>query len=224
MRQSTLVPRPQIEPIDGVYRPATDSQLLLETFALHGPKPVAAVLDLCCGSGVQGIAASLRGHSVDAVDIDRRAVVASRRNALLNGVQISVRHGNLFAPVSGRQFDAILANPPYVPSPKGRGFSSFNWSDGGPDGRTLIDQICEQAANHLAVGGSLWLVHSSLADVEQSVRALELQGMDVDKLAEREEPFGPLTRERLDMLRAAGRVRAEDKSERLTVIRAAAPN
>lgn len=224
MRQSTLIPRPQIEPIDGVYRPAADSTLLLEAFSTHGPKPVATVLDLCCGSGIQGIAASLTGHHVEAVDSDRRAVVASRRNALLNGVILPVRHGDLFEPVAGRRFDAILANPPYVPSPKGGAFSSYPWSDGGPDGRVVIDRICEQASSHLTRNGALWLVHSSLADVSRTTRELELRGMHVERIAEREEPFGPLTRERLDLLLAEGLVAPTETFERLVVVRATASN
>lgn len=222
MRQSTLIPRPQIEPIDGVYKPAADSQLLLETFALHGPAPVATVLDLCCGSGVQGIAASLRGHLVDAVDADRRAVVASRRNALLNGVQMPVRQGDLFEAVSGRRFDAVLVNPPYVPTPKGIGLSSYPWSDGGPDGRALIDRICNQASEHLTSDGSLWMIHSSLADVNKTVHQLTKRRMVVELIAEQVEPFGPLTRERLQMLRATGMIGATDECERLVVIRATA--
>lgn len=224
MRQSTLVPRPQIEPIDGVYRPQADSELLLETFALQGPTPVATVLDLCCGSGIQGIAASLQGHCVEAVDADRRAVVASRRNALLNGVQMPVRHGDLFEAVAGRRFDAVLANPPYVPSPKGSGFSSYAWSDGGPDGRELIDRICDQVPNHLTEDGALWMVHSSLADIDLTVLELQRRGLIVEEMAEREEPFGPLTRERLQMLRAAGMIRPTDTCERLAVLRATASN
>lgn len=222
MRQSALIPRPQIEPIDGVYRPAEDSQLLLEAFALEGPAPAATVLDLCCGSGIQGIAASLLGHCVEAVDLDRRAVVASRRNALLNGVQMPVRQGDLFEPVTGRRFDAILVNPPYVPSPKGRGFSSFTWSDGGPDGRRLIDRICDRAADHLAVNGSLWMIHSSLTDVSRTVLRLANLGFIVESISERDVPFGPLTRERIQLLRAAGMVSPTESHERLTVIKATA--
>lgn len=222
MRRSTLIPRPQIEPLDGVYKPAADSQLLLETFALHGPSPVATVLDLCCGSGVQGIAAALRGHRVEAVDADRRAVVASRRNALLNGVQMPVRQGDLFEAVSGRRFDAILVNPPYVPTPKGIGLSSYPWSDGGPDGRALIDRICDQVSEYLTGDGSLWMIHSSLAGVKKSVRQLVNRRMVVERVAERDEPFGPLTRERLQMLRATGMIGSTDECERLVVIKATA--
>lgn len=222
MRETTLVPRPQIEPINGVYRPARDSQLLLETFALHGPAPAATVLDLCCGSGVQGIAAALQGHYVEAVDSDRLAVVASRRNALLNGVQMPVRHGDLFEGAAGRRYDAVLANPPYVPTPRGNGFSSYEWSDGGPDGRTLIDRICDQVSDFLAPDGALWMVHSSLADIKRTIRELQHRGMAVEEMADCEEPFGPLTRERLQMLRAAGMVRPTDTSERLAVLKAAA--
>ncbi|HEY1294033.1 MAG TPA: methyltransferase, partial [Chloroflexota bacterium] len=57
------------------------------------------VLDLGSGSGACGLAAARRGCSVVAVDINPSAVRCTRINALLNNLDIDVRHGNLFAPV-----------------------------------------------------------------------------------------------------------------------------
>ncbi|CAM9751899.1 unnamed protein product, partial [Heterosigma akashiwo] len=55
----------------------------------HAPrKRVEKLLDLCCGSGIQGIVAAASGYasSVVCVDINPRAVRFARANALLNGV------------------------------------------------------------------------------------------------------------------------------------------
>ncbi|CAM9209814.1 unnamed protein product [Scytosiphon promiscuus] len=57
----------------------------------QGKPRAEEILDLCCGSGVQGIAAAVlrRGEaSVTCVDISPRAVRFARFNALLNGLQL----------------------------------------------------------------------------------------------------------------------------------------
>ena len=76
----------------------------------------ASVLDVFTGSGVLGVSAALLGaRAVMATDISWRAVLNARMNALLNGVQLRARRGDLFAPVAEERFDLVLANPPYVP-------------------------------------------------------------------------------------------------------------
>ena len=68
------------------------------------------VLDLCCGSGVQGIAAAaLRGGNalVTCVDINPRAVRFARFNALLNGLDES-----RFRAVAGDLYCALASRRP----------------------------------------------------------------------------------------------------------------
>lgn len=214
---------PEIEPIEGVYVPSHDSRLLIETaLGQHSLHPGTEVLDLCCGSGVVGIAAAMRGGRVDAVDADRLAVVAARRNSLLNGVQMSVRQGDLFSPVEEMRYDLILSNPPYVPTPSRGSFGRFGWSDGGPDGRFLVDRICLSVDRHLAPGGELLMVHSSLSNTERSLEMLNDSGLDAEIVAEREIPFGPISLERIDYLRECGHAGPDDDYERISVIRAVA--
>lgn len=67
------------------------------------------ILDLCCGSGVQGIAAVVlrRGQaSVTCVDINPRAIRFSRFNALLNGLDIGTEEND----VGGRNFRAVVGD------------------------------------------------------------------------------------------------------------------
>ena len=85
-------------------------------------RPVASVLDMCCGSGVQGIcAAAADPHiAVTALDLSPRAVRFTRFNAALNGLsrRITAECSDLYAAVpAGQRFRAILANPPYIPVP-----------------------------------------------------------------------------------------------------------
>ena len=70
-------------------------------------------LDLCCGSGIQGLIASSYSKEVTSVDINPRAIRFSRFNAQLNGIKnIKFQLGSLYESLSGRSFDLILANPP----------------------------------------------------------------------------------------------------------------
>src|SRR5437763_2724499 len=104
-------------PVPGVFKPHSDSWMLAEHVRRERLTGDAGVLDLCAGSGVLAITAALCGaRSVTAVDVSRRAVLAIRLNAQLNGVSVRAVRGDLFAPVAGRRFGLIVSNPPYVPS------------------------------------------------------------------------------------------------------------
>ena len=77
-----------------------------------------------------------------AVDVSARAVLTARLNSALHHARLSVRRGDLFAPVRGRRFGLVLANPPYVPAatdalPRHRAGRSW---DAGTDGRAVLDR------------------------------------------------------------------------------------
>ncbi len=209
---------PKIELAGGVYVPARDSRLLLETFAARGPLPRADVLDVCCGSGVLGIAAAMLGHRVVAVDIERESVTVTRRNALLNDVEIEACEGDLFAPVEGWRFDAVVANPPYVPTPEGDEHAT--WCDGGVDGRAVINRICREAPGVLREGGKLWLVQSSLASIEATTALLEWTGFRARVVAREPLALGPVSRARISHLHEHGHLPRGARYEELAVIEA----
>jgi len=77
--------------------------------------------------------------------------VFARFNALLNGVSLDARQGDLYAPVAGERFDCIVAHPPYVPAVNNR----FIFRDGGVDGEEISSAILAQAAAFLDTGGVL---------------------------------------------------------------------
>lgn len=69
------------------------------------------VLDVGCGSGILSIAAVLLGaDSAIAIDVDPDAVVVTRRNASLNGVQPRIRCSTRPLGEVGGQYDVVLAN------------------------------------------------------------------------------------------------------------------
>lgn len=89
---------------------------LLQLFSVR--QPSRATLDLGSGCGILGIlSASHSGHVV-ASDLNPRAEEFARFNASLNGVEnLECLTGDTFEPVAGRQFDLILANPPFFVTP-----------------------------------------------------------------------------------------------------------
>ena len=71
--------------------------------------PGARVLDVGCGTGILAIAAALLGAGeVEAVDVDADAVVATRRNAAANGIELTARLGGVEAATGPA--DVVLAN------------------------------------------------------------------------------------------------------------------
>ncbi len=180
--------------LPGVFTPHSDTWLLADVMRRERPPRDADVLELGTGSGAIGVAAAQCGaRSVTVVDVSRRALVTATINARLNGVRVTPRRGDLFAPVAGRQFDLVLSNPPYLPSDDipSRG-PSRAWQGGGGDGRALLERICADVADHLRPGGTVLLVHSSVIDVARTIEALEEAGLEADVVHRETGPLGPL--------------------------------
>jgi release factor glutamine methyltransferase len=132
-----------------------------------------------------------------------------------------VRRGSLYDPVAGEQFDLIVSNPPYVPTPTGdlpRRGASRAWAAGG-DGRVLLDQICAGAPAHLRPGGALLLVHSSLIGEAATLQQLRRAGLvKVEVIDRARGPLGPLMRAQ----QQAGTIPSDIDTEDVLVIRAEA--
>jgi methylase of polypeptide subunit release factors len=137
---------------DMVYPPGGDSSLLAGAIPAF---ECGTALDLCTGSGIQGIALARRARTVVAVDIGERAVALARINAAFNAVpNFSVRRGDLYGPVRGERFDLIVANPPFVPGPaRGPAYHS-----GGPRGDRVLKRVVEGWSDHLEPGGRAFAV------------------------------------------------------------------
>jgi release factor glutamine methyltransferase len=187
----------------------------------------ASVLDVFTGSGVLAVAAAAEGAAdVTAVDVSRRAVACARINARLNGVTLRARRGDLFAPVAGRRFDAIVANPPYVPgdlSPDRARGEERAW-EGGPDGRAFLDRLCAEATDHLHPSGVLLLVQSSVSGLHKTSSILSDAGLDPEVVARRRGPLGPLLAGRAGALESRGMLEPGQREEELLVIRARRPD
>lgn len=207
--------------LPGVFRPISDSWLLARVLHEEALAPGSRVLELCTGSGVIATSAALDGCEVTAVDVSRRAVLSAKLNARVNGVGLRALRGDLFAPVEGERFDAIVANPPYVPAEDDalpeRGLRRA-W-DAGRDGRVLLDRICREVPEHLTAGGVVLLVHSEVCDTDLTLRLLEEGGLEADVVERHHGPFGPLMEGRRALLEEQGLIRPGQEEEEVVVVR-----
>jgi release factor glutamine methyltransferase len=214
-----------------VYPPQWDSRLLVDTMERTMLVPRRRVLDLCTGSGFVAIAAARLGAaSVMAFDVCPRAVQYTRGNLVGVGVEVDVRQGSWTAALGCEPFEVVVCNPPYVPTPPSGEAEAIPagagppWAwNAGPDGRLVLDPLCDSACNLLCDGGSLLLVQSAFADVQRSLDSLRSTGLDARIVASQWIPFGPVLSSRAGWLEGAGRLRRGCREERLVVIRADKP-
>jgi 16S rRNA (guanine1207-N2)-methyltransferase len=116
------------------------TRLLIESMILPDE---GYILDVGCGYGAVGIsAAKLKPKTgVFLIDINRRAVILTRKNAERNRTfNTEVRQGNLYEPVKELQFAAVLSNPPISA------------------GMKMVDAIIEGAPSILKEKGTLQMV------------------------------------------------------------------
>lgn len=215
----------------GVYAPQQDSMLLIEAMTVAADVAGRRVLDICTGSGVVAIAAAQLGaHSVAALDICPRAVRCVQANARRAGVTVDARVGTVTGMTGGAPFgryDVVVANPPYVPTGPdsyleriGTEIGPSHAWDAGPDGRMVLDPLCDAAPALLAQGGTMLIVHSEFADAGQTVSRLELGGLRAEVVLTQLIPFGPVLRNRARWMEQIGMLPVGRREEELVVIRA----
>ncbi len=211
----------------GVFAPISDSRFLADVLREQTLPPRATVLDVCTGSGILAVTAALRGaRGVTAIDTSRRAALTAWVNGRLNGVRVRALRGDLFAPVAGQRFDVIVSNPPYVPAETDelptKGLERA-W-DAGTDGRIVLDRLIAEAPAHLKPGGLLLLVSSSVLGTDLTLQAMRDAGLEeVDVVARRRGPLGPLMSARVHALEARGMLAPGQRHEDVIVVRGRLP-
>jgi ribosomal protein L3 glutamine methyltransferase len=141
------------------------AELLREGLKPWVPQPVRRVLDLCTGSGCLAVLLALTfpRAAVDATDISSAALAVARKNVKAYRLRRRVRlaQADLLSGLERRQYDLIVANPPYVSAAAMRRLPPEYRSEprialaGGPDGLALVRRILKGAAEHLRPGGLL---------------------------------------------------------------------
>jgi len=188
-----------ITPLPGVFHPRSDTWLLADIVRQQDALRGADVLELGTGSGAIAVSAAKAGAGrVTVVDVSRRALATAWLNARINGVRVTPRRGDLFAPVDGERYDIVVSNPPYLPSRDipARG-AARAWEGGAPDGRSILERICADVPRHLKPGGTVLLVHSSVNGVSRTLAALEDAGLRTSIIVRERGAVGPLLAERM---------------------------
>ena len=126
---------------------------------------VTRVLELCTGSGCLAILAckAFPNATVEAVDISQDALAVAAINVARHDLEdrITLRRGDLFAPIGNAAYDVILANPPYVAAAALAALpAEFSHEPrlalaGGADGMAIVRRIVAEAAAHLSADGGL---------------------------------------------------------------------
>ena len=156
----------EVSPAVLVPRPETEL-LVQRAFELLGTRQ-ATVADLGTGSGAIAIALAHEraAWNLTGTDVSIEALAVARRNGerLVPG-RIEWLHGDWFAPLSGKRFDALVSNPPYIaaddPALRSDGLAHEPQAalTPGGDGSAALATLINRAPGHLVEGGWLALEH-----------------------------------------------------------------
>ena len=161
----------------------------------------ARVLEVGCGSGVLLAAAGAAGAAqLTGVDVEADAVAATTALLANHGYAAisDIHQGAMFAPVSTRRFDLVLANLPHFPMDQASIDGRLpSWSAGGADGRKLLDRFLDQLAPHLAPGGRVLVAHNVFVGIEETQRKAAAMGLSVQVI---DSFMVPLPKEKLAVM------------------------
>ena len=125
------------------------------------------VLDLCSGTGIQGILAARSAKKVISVELNPKAAKVIELNAKLNGLNniIEIREGDLYSVLSDDEvFSAVYVNPPFIPITKDVIYPICG--AGGEDGIDVLKRIVSELDNHLAPLGEAFIFCQCLGNNE----------------------------------------------------------
>jgi release factor glutamine methyltransferase len=158
---AVLVPRPETE--------------LLVELALRHDAPRTRVADLGTGSGAiaLAIASEKPDWTVTATDASDAALAIARTNAAgLSLNRVEFLQGNWFEPLTGRRFELIVSNPPYIDASDPALLQPALLREPaqaltpGADGMTSLCEIIRSASRHLERNGRLLLEHGATQAAE----------------------------------------------------------
>jgi ribosomal protein L3 glutamine methyltransferase len=176
-----LVPRsPIAELIEAGFEPWID------------PARVGRILDLCTGSGCIGIACAFAfpDAQVDLADVSAGALEVAQENIDRFGVgdRVAAVNSDLFAGLSGRTYDLIVTNPPYVDAREMAELAPEFAHEprlglaAGDDGLEVVRRIIAEARAHLAEQGHLFVeVGASRPAMEAAFPDLPLTWIEFER-------------------------------------------
>jgi HemK-related putative methylase len=163
---------PPAPPVPAVYPAREDTDLLRRFASGHGGR---RVLEIGTGGGSVAERAARDGAIVVATDLNPEALRSLRGRALREGFRLGTVRTDLADGL--RRFDVVLANPPYLPTATTER-DPDRWTnlalDGGADGCEVWARIIETLPEHLAPGGTGFVLESSLQDPERREHVREV--------------------------------------------------
>ena len=175
--------------------PRSETEWWTELLIIHlkrkfGQQPFA-LLDLCAGSGIIGLAVlkNCPNAQVTFAELVAEHAELIRKNLRENGLdesRVRVLSGDLFAPLVNERFDIIATNPPYIPEGRALDKSVLAYEPrealyAGLDGLALIDRIALDAADHLNALGEIW-VECDISNVKDARDRLLSGGAQVAEI------------------------------------------
>lgn len=154
-----LIPRPETEVLAGT---------VIAWSARREDRATLAAADIGTGSGAIALSLAHEGGfgRVVATDASVAALDVARENAERLGLadRVEFRHGELFEPLAGEQFDAIVSNPPYIAeseraalAPEVQEWEPEEALFAAGDGLAVLFALLDGAPARLARGGLLAL-------------------------------------------------------------------
>ena len=177
---------------EDVLIPRPETEVLVESVIdhLNDNTGIIKIADIGTGSGAIAIslAKSLSGAAVEAVDISEKAINVARLNIgkynLLG--RITVHLGDLLSPLNGKKFNAIVSNPPYIPSrvidtlqAEVKDYEPSTALDGGMDGLDFYRLLFRESPKFLIDGGFL-AVEIGFDQAESVKKLAEAEGQFKD--------------------------------------------
>lgn len=116
-------------------------------------------LDMGCGQfAILGQFFKKRNLNSEVISVDLydKFISNSISTIKLNNLEIKVIQSNLFSNLSGKKFDLISFNPPYVPSSRDnieKNYKKIRYS--GSDGLLITSKFLDQSKKHLTPAGEI---------------------------------------------------------------------
>ncbi len=159
------------------YPPSEDTFLVENV--LRGLKPAGLVADVGCSTGYLTRVLAETPSEVVATDINPEALERARENLtpILNRVHLVNARG---LPVRENTLEAVVSNPPYLPSDDSFYDPSLH---GGPSGVEAGIEVLRQASQAVKHGGTVVVTASTLSDTNRLLREAEALGLRLEEVS-----------------------------------------
>ncbi len=107
------------------------------------------------------ITSKINNISVDAIDVNNRAIDLAKKNSKLNGVSLKIWESDMFSNVN-EKYDVIISNPPIR------------------IGKIKLFEMYSSAYENLSAGGELYLVIQKKQGSESTIKYLKTLFQEVD--------------------------------------------